>query len=53
MITAVPKCLSKGVLWQVYPLHDNNCLEELQRSWVKQLFGVQPLGRCTNKTEDE
>jgi len=47
MITTVPKCLSKGVLWQVYPLHDNNCLEELQRSWVKQLFGVQPLDKIS------
>ena len=45
MTSAVPKCLSEGVLWQVYPLHDNDCLEELQRSWVKQLLGVQPLGK--------
>ena len=43
-LTSVPKCLSKGVLLQVYPLHDNDCLEELQRVWVKQLFGAQPLG---------
>ena len=44
-IISVPKCLSRGVLWQIYPLHDNTCLEDLQKTWVKKLFGLQPLGK--------
>ena len=46
---SVPKCLSKGVLWQIYPLHDNICLENLQKTWVKQIFGLQPLGRTNTR----
>ena len=44
-IFAVPKCLSCGIISQVYPLHENNALEDLQRSWVQKVFGLQPLGK--------
>ena len=40
----VPVCLSKGLVWQVFPLHDNVSLESLQAGWVRKLFGLQPLG---------
>ena len=45
IIVLVPKCLAKGLLWQVYPLHDADSLETLQKTWVKQLIGLQPLGK--------
>ena len=45
----VPKCLSRGLVWQVYPLHDNISLGQLQRSWVKQVFGLQPLGQSSEQ----
>ena len=40
----VPVCLSKGLVWQVFPLHDTVRLESLQAGWVRKLFGLQPLG---------
>ena len=43
-LLVVPVCLSKGLVWQVFPLHDTGRLESLQAGWVRKLFGLQPLG---------
>ena len=43
-LLVVPVCLSKGLVWQVFPLHDTVRLESLQAGWVRKLFGLQPLG---------
>ena len=32
------------VVFQVFPLHHTPSLESLQKSWVRKLFGLQPLG---------
>ena len=32
------------VVFQVFPLHHTPSLENLQKSWVRKLFGLQPLG---------
>eukprot|EP00092_Neocalanus_flemingeri_P018086 GFUD01019574.1.p1 GENE.GFUD01019574.1~~GFUD01019574.1.p1 ORF type:complete len:732 (-),score=148.33 GFUD01019574.1:22-2217(-) len=43
----VPKCLSCGIISHVYPLHDNIDLEDLQKTWVQKLFGLQPLEKIS------
>lgn len=40
----VPKCLSAGIISQVFPLHDIPALEKLQKSWVRAFVKPQPLG---------
>ena len=37
------------VLFQVFPLHHTPSLENLQKSWVRKLFGLQPLGNKSLK----
>lgn len=32
-----------GIIVQLFPLHENEPLTQLQRSWVRKLFSVQPL----------
>ncbi|GLV40346.1 uncharacterized protein CBL_04147 [Carabus blaptoides fortunei] len=39
----VPKCLSAGIISQMFPLHDAPILEKLQSSWVRDVFAIQPL----------
>ncbi|XP_039276146.1 anoctamin-8 [Nilaparvata lugens] len=39
----VPKCLSAGVIAQVFPLHDLPALKQLRESWVRAFFHKQPL----------
>ncbi|KAE8743203.1 hypothetical protein FOCC_FOCC011183 [Frankliniella occidentalis] len=39
----VPKCLSAGVISQVFPLHDLPSLQQLQQSWVRAFLSLQPL----------
>ncbi|GLG96980.1 Anoctamin [Gryllus bimaculatus] len=39
----VPKCLSAGIISQVFPLHDMPALENLQKNWVRAFFQKQPL----------
>lgn len=46
----VPKCILTGVISQVFPLHDGKALEELQTSWVRDVFRSQPLGKENLKT---
>ncbi|XP_022912435.2 anoctamin-10 isoform X1 [Onthophagus taurus] len=39
----IPKCLSAGVISQIFPIHDATALERLQNSWVRDVFARQPL----------
>ncbi|XP_071448852.1 anoctamin-10 [Hetaerina americana] len=39
----IPKCLSVGIISQVFPLHEPPALEKLQKSWVRAFFEKQPL----------
>ncbi|KAG8229744.1 hypothetical protein J437_LFUL007919 [Ladona fulva] len=38
-----PKCLSAGIVSQVFPLHEPPILEKLQKTWVRAFFQKQPL----------
>lgn len=40
----MPKCLTSGVISQVFPLHDPPELEKLQNNWVRDIWSSQPLG---------
>ncbi|XP_075216238.1 anoctamin 8 white walker [Lycorma delicatula] len=44
----VPKCVSAGVIAQVFPLHDLPALKELRDSWVRAFFNKQPLDSVCN-----
>ncbi|XP_019619583.1 PREDICTED: anoctamin-8-like isoform X1 [Branchiostoma belcheri] len=39
----IPKCLSKGMIKQILPLHRSEDLETLKKTWVHALFKPQPL----------
>ncbi|CAH1254178.1 ANO8 [Branchiostoma lanceolatum] len=39
----IPKCLSKGMIKQILPLHRSEDLEKLKRTWVHAFFKPQPL----------
>ncbi|XP_017773591.1 PREDICTED: anoctamin-8 isoform X3 [Nicrophorus vespilloides] len=39
----VPKCLSAGIISQVFPLHEPSSLDKLQNTWVRDVFAKQPL----------
>lgn len=41
----VPKCLSTGIISQVFPLHDMPTLKNLRTSWVQAFFEAQPIGK--------
>ncbi|CAG9859654.1 unnamed protein product [Phyllotreta striolata] len=43
----VPKCLTEGIISQVFPLHEPGALERLQNSWVRDVFSKQPLDEIT------
>ncbi|XP_044003810.1 uncharacterized protein LOC122849215 isoform X4 [Aphidius gifuensis] len=38
-----PKCLSEGVISQVFPLHEIPKLEKLQKHWVQTFLSLQPI----------
>lgn len=40
----MPKCLTTGIISQVFPLHDPPILEKLQNTWVRDIWASQPLG---------
>jgi anoctamin-8 len=40
----VPKCLTSGIISQVFPLHEPAALERLQNTWVRDVCARQPLG---------
>ncbi|XP_063988915.1 anoctamin-8 isoform X4 [Diachasmimorpha longicaudata] len=44
----IPKCISAGVISQVFPLHELPALEKLQKSWVRAFFSPQPLNDICN-----
>ncbi|XP_031826677.1 anoctamin 8 white walker isoform X2 [Nomia melanderi] len=39
----IPKCISSGIISQVFPLHELPALENLQRTWVRAFLSPQPL----------
>ncbi|XP_051172555.1 anoctamin-8 isoform X3 [Leptopilina boulardi] len=39
----IPKCLSTGIISQVFPLHELPALEKLQKTWVQAFMSPQPL----------
>ncbi|CAK9829085.1 Ano8 [Anthophora retusa] len=39
----IPKCISSGIISQVFPLHELPALEKLQRTWVRAFLSPQPL----------
>ncbi|XP_061933348.1 anoctamin-8 isoform X11 [Apis cerana] len=39
----IPKCISAGIISQVFPLHELPALEKLQRTWVRAFLSPQPL----------
>ncbi|CAB3226043.1 unnamed protein product [Arctia plantaginis] len=39
----VPACVSRGVVANMFPLHERSALESLRKKWVKTLFSPQPL----------
>ncbi|XP_076268543.1 anoctamin 8 white walker isoform X3 [Rhynchophorus ferrugineus] len=43
----VPKCLTAGLISQVFPLHEPSTLERLQQIWVRDIFAKQPLDEIT------
>lgn len=43
----VRRLLSKGILIQMFPLHENEELKRLSFSWYKKVkVSLQPLGKC-------
>ncbi|XP_056630386.1 anoctamin-10 isoform X1 [Diorhabda sublineata] len=44
----VQVCLSKNIIKNVYPLHDDETLKKLGRSWYKTLFKKQPFDQIKN-----
>lgn len=40
----IPKCISAGIISQMFPLHDAPALEKLQVTWVRDILAKQPLG---------
>ena len=45
IILTVPRLQSLGVISQVFPLHNQNSLQELRAGWVQGFFKKQPLGK--------
>lgn len=43
----IPKCVSAGVISQMFPLHDAPALEKLQVTWVRDILARQPLGELS------
>ncbi|XP_018576940.1 anoctamin-8 [Anoplophora glabripennis] len=43
----VPKCLTSGIISQVFPLHEPAALDKLQNSWVRNVLARQPLDEIT------
>ncbi|XP_012276230.1 anoctamin-8 isoform X2 [Orussus abietinus] len=39
----IPKCISSGIISQVFPLHELPALEKLQKTWVRAFLSPQPL----------
>lgn len=39
----IPKCLSSGIITQIFPLHDKDKLKALEHKWIFSLSRKQPL----------
>lgn len=44
MFPAVPELSARGVIQQVFPLHEQRILGQLMKSWVQAVCEKQPLG---------
>ncbi|EDV26289.1 uncharacterized protein TRIADDRAFT_22642, partial [Trichoplax adhaerens] len=44
----VPKCLSKGIIKQILPLHSNTDLKKLEKDWVQAFLRPQPLDEISS-----
>lgn len=42
--SAVPELSARGVIRQVFPLHEQRILSQLMKSWVQAVCEKQPLG---------
>jgi len=41
---AVPELIARGVILQMFPLHEQRILNQLMTSWVQAVCERQPLG---------
>lgn len=41
----VPELSARGVIQQVFPLHEQRILSQLMKSWVQAVCEKQPLGQ--------
>ena len=44
IIFSVPKSLSKKVVLQIFPVHDQEALQLLQKTWIQKIWERQPIG---------
>lgn len=44
-LNAVPELSARGVIQQVFPLHEQRILGQLMKSWVQAVCEKQPLGQ--------
>ena len=42
---SVPELVARGVIHQMFPLHEQRILNQLMTSWVQAVCERQPLGR--------
>ena len=45
---SVPKSLSKKVVLQIFPVHDQEALQLLQKTWIQKIWERQPIGNQVN-----
>lgn len=45
MLPAVPELSARGVIQQVFPLHEQRIMGQLMKSWVQAVCEKQPLGQ--------
>lgn len=44
-LSLVPELVARGVIHQMFPLHEQRILNQLMTSWVQAVCERQPLGR--------
>ncbi len=49
---SVPRGLSAGKVYQVFPVHDQDSLKRLQGLWVSRVFSKQPIGKSEESPQD-
>ena len=45
LLLLVPRSLSKKVLLQIFPVHDQALLQGLKKSWIQSFWQSQPIGK--------